>query len=406
VEDGIRRVAELILDSRHALALTGAGISTPSGIPDFRSPGSGLWEKVDPLEAMSLRVFRADPASFYRAFHPLVGAWLSAAPNPAHLALAELEALGLLHGVITQNVDDLHQKAGSQRVWEMHGHLREGTCLKCGQVSPLGPSIARYLAEGALPSCPACGGALKPNIILFGEQLPRYTLMEVAGEVEHCDLLLVAGSSLAVLPVADIPFWALRGGAALVILNDAPTPVDLQATVVVRERVERALPRLAELCRRVRAGESLAACAAEWAPPPRRYGPVTIPALPRLPRFSVAPFLPRLPQVSLPPGVSRAVSRLPRPTLRGLGAALADRGEDTLVHLDRLLMALDEQRHEGAGAVGRLRWRLYYRSRRFLHRARLRAVPWARSRGGSSRGGSSRGGSSPRRPASQSRRRW
>ena len=370
MENGIRRVAELILASRHALALTGAGISTPSGIPDFRSPGSGLWEKLDPLGVMSLRAFRADPAGFYRVLHPLVSTWQGAAPNSAHHALAELECMGLIRGVITQNIDNLHQRAGSQRVWEMHGHLREGICLKCGSTAPLGEQIARYLAEGDIPRCPACGGVLKPNIILFGEHLPRHTLMEVAGEVEQCDLLLVVGSSLAVLPVADIPFWALRGGAALAIVNDAPTPVDLQATVVLRDRVERALPLLAHLCRCVQAGASLADLRVEEQPWPQRSGMMALLSLPRLPRLPAMPSLPRLPQVPLPPGVTRAVGRLPRPSLRGLRTALHDRGEDTLIGLDSLLMALDAERHAQAAAVGRLRWRLYLRSKRVLRRAR------------------------------------
>ena len=245
----ICQVADLVLKARHAVALTGAGMSTASGIPDFRSPGTGIWTHVDPLSVMSLAAFRADPEGFYRALAPLVGNWSQARPNAAHLALAQLEAWGLVAGIITQNVDNLHQEAGSRRVWELHGHLREATCLRCERVLPLNGQVDAFLESGEAPRCPECGGVLKPNMILFGERLPRYVYMEVMGHLEVCDLVMVAGSSLSVAPASELPFWAHRRGAKVVIINDAPTPADDLAAVVIRDRVERALPHLARACR-------------------------------------------------------------------------------------------------------------------------------------------------------------
>jgi NAD-dependent deacetylase len=239
----IDRAAALIANSKYIVALTGAGISTPSGVPDFRSPGSGLWEKVNPLLIASSFSFRVQPQVFYEWARPLVRKLLEAEPNPAHHALAELEEMGLLKAVITQNIDDLHQKAGSKRVFELHGNLQHATCLKCREVVPLHDMIEQFLETDEMPYC-SCGGLLKPNVVLIGEQLPRWVLLEAWGEAERCDLMLVVGSSLEIVPAADIPFVAGRNGAKAIVVNYQPTPLDNQANVVIRGDVAEVLPQI------------------------------------------------------------------------------------------------------------------------------------------------------------------
>jgi len=243
----IERAAALIVNSNYAVALTGAGISTPSGIPDFRSPGSGLWEKVNPMLVASVFSFRLRPQAFYEWARPLAKKLLEAEPNPAHLALAELEEMGLLKAVITQNIDNLHQRAGSKRVLELHGNMRQATCLKCRKVVSTQDMIEQFL-EGKVPRC-SCGGLLKPNVVFFGEPLPRWVLLEAWGEAERCDLVLVVGSSLEVTPAAEIPFVALRRGAKAIVVNYQPTPLDSRAEVVIRDDVAKVLPQISRRCR-------------------------------------------------------------------------------------------------------------------------------------------------------------
>jgi NAD-dependent deacetylase len=249
LEDQIQQAAELLLNARHAVALTGAGISTPSGIPDFRSPDSGLWTKADPMVVASIWSFQAQPQVFYDWIRPLAKTLIAAQPNPAHQALAELETMGLLKAIITQNIDDLHQKAGSRRVLELHGHLRQATCLRCGRVVPTGGLIQKFLEDGQVPRC-ECGGVMKPNIVFYGEALPLGVLMEAQSETLACDVMLVAGSSLEVTPAADLPFEALAHDAKLIVVDYVATPIDRLATVVIHDDVACALPRIAEACRK------------------------------------------------------------------------------------------------------------------------------------------------------------
>jgi NAD-dependent deacetylase len=239
----IEEAAELIRQSRYMVALTGAGHSTASGIPDFRSPESGLWEKADPMVVASVWSFRHRPETFFEWIRPLVQTMLDAQPNPAHLALAELEKRGILKAVITQNIDNLHQRAGSQRVLEVHGHMREATCVRCYKQVPIEPFIEPLLAEGRVPHC-ECGGVLKPNVILFGEQLPIRVFNEARAEAKRCDLFLVAGSSLEVIPAADLPYLALSSGARGMIVNLQPTDFDRHAQVVLHGDVTEILPRI------------------------------------------------------------------------------------------------------------------------------------------------------------------
>ena len=244
-QPGLARAATLIGESKYIVALTGAGISTPSGVPDFRSPSSGLWEKVNPLLVASSFSFRLQPQVFYEWARPLVRKLLRAEPNPAHHALAKLERTGRLKAIITQNIDDLHQKAGSKRVLELHGNLQHATCLKCRTVTPAHSMIEQFLETGDIPYC-SCGGLLKPNVVLIGEHLPRWILLEAWGEAERCDLMLVVGSSLEIVPAAEIPFVAGRNGAKSIIVNYQPTPLDNQADVVIRADVAQVLPQIIE----------------------------------------------------------------------------------------------------------------------------------------------------------------
>ena len=242
----IAQAAHMLRHATHAIAMTGAGISTPSGIPDFRSPDSGLWSQVNPFEVASLLAFRLHPQNFYAWIRPLASLVWRAEPNPAHCALSRLERAGLITSIVTQNFDGLHQKAGSQRVYEVHGHIREATCIRCYQVTPTDGLMEEFLDRGQVPHCP-CGGVLKPNVILFGEQLPLPTFTAARQEAQACDLMLVAGSSLEVEPVADLPLVALGHGAHLIIVNDQPTHLDNRADVVIHDDVADVLPRIADL---------------------------------------------------------------------------------------------------------------------------------------------------------------
>jgi NAD-dependent deacetylase len=241
LEEEIQRAAELIRQSRHMVAFTGAGHSTASGIPDFRSPESGLWEKHNPMLVASIWAFRLNPKTFYDWIRPMLRTLLAARPNAAHIALAKLEEMGYLKAVITQNIDNLQQRAGSRRVLELHGHLREATCIRCYKVVPVDPAMETLVLDGKIPHCD-CGGVLKPNVILFGEQLPVRELNQAMEEARRCDLVLVAGSSLEVMPAAEIPYLAVECGARAIIVNLMPTEFDPRADVVIHDDVAKVLP--------------------------------------------------------------------------------------------------------------------------------------------------------------------
>ena len=241
----ILQVQQILSKAQYAVALTGAGISTPSGIPDFRTPGSGLWERADPYQVATLNAFRHRPESFYDWLRPTVRSVQEAKPNPAHQALVELEKIGVLKAIITQNIDDLHHRAGSRRIIELHGHFRTATCIHCYQTVP-GEVVLEFLMnQGGVPTCEKCGGVLKPDVILFGEQLPLEAVRASHSEARRCDLMLVAGSSLLVEPAASLPSLAAANGARLVIVNLQPTPMDRFADAVVHADVAEVLPALA-----------------------------------------------------------------------------------------------------------------------------------------------------------------
>lgn len=243
---GMQKAARLLRQAQHGVALTGAGISTPSGVPDFRSPETGLWRHVDPLLVASVWAFRVSPRRFFDWMRPLARTLLEARPNPAHEALAHLEEAGFLRAVITQNIDGLHQKAGSRTVLELHGHIRTGTCTRCYRAYPSGEFISAYLETGEIPRC-ECGGILKPDVILLGEDLPRETYLQAVQEARTCDLMLVAGTSLEVAPASELPFIAQRRGVPVIVVNLGPTPLDPLAAVVLHADVALVLPILAGL---------------------------------------------------------------------------------------------------------------------------------------------------------------
>lgn len=228
----INTLADLLRNSKRTFALTGAGVSTESGIPDFRSPGTGLWEKINPMEVATVSAFRRDPAAFYRNN---LGRWMDfgdAQPNAAHRALALLEEKGYLVGVITQNVDSLHQKAGSKKVWEVHGHLRTCHCLACQKSYSMDFLVEQYNGGTNPPQCTECKGILRPDVVLFEDPMSE-DFFHAAQALAGCDLLMVIGSSLQVYPAASLPERARQ----LVIINRDPTPWDDRATLVINDSV-------------------------------------------------------------------------------------------------------------------------------------------------------------------------
>jgi NAD-dependent deacetylase len=229
--DRAARLAQMIRDAGSVVALTGAGISVPSGIPDFRSPGTGLWANVDPMEVAHIDAFHRDPERFWRFYGERFQTLEHKQPNRAHFALAELERAGLLHAVITQNIDRLHAKAGSMELVEVHGSIAYSRCLSCGARFPLADVRARQAADpGGVPRCD-CGHPLKPDVVLFGEYLPLAALAR-AEELASCaDLMLCVGSSLEVYPVAQLPDLTLAAGGRIAILTRGSTPFDAQASV-------------------------------------------------------------------------------------------------------------------------------------------------------------------------------
>lgn len=249
VAEAFDQVAELLRSARHAVAFTGAGISTPSGIPDYRSPQSGIWENVNPLEVASIYGFRQNPLAFYNWVYPLVSMIENAQPNAAHIALAQLEEMGILKAIITQNIDNLHFRAHSHAVYELHGNLREATCTHCFRVYPGEPLIQKFLQDHTVPRCPVCGGVIKPNVILYGEQLPYKAVQAARSEAKQTDLMIVVGSSLEVAPASDLPLLALDGHARLVIVNLSSTFLDNRAYVRIVEDAAYALP---DIVRRVK----------------------------------------------------------------------------------------------------------------------------------------------------------
>jgi NAD-dependent deacetylase len=226
-----QRLAGLISAAESVVALTGAGISVPSGIPDFRSPGTGLWTNVDPMEVAHIDVFRRDPERFWHFYGDRFQTLEHKRPNDAHGALAALEDAGLLDAVITQNIDRLHARAGTRRLIEVHGTIEHSSCLRCGAQYPLADVRARQRAdETGIPRC-ECRTPLKPDVVLFGEYLPADALRQAEDLAAEADLLLCVGSSLEVYPVAQLPSITLAAGGQIAIITQGRTPFDGRAAV-------------------------------------------------------------------------------------------------------------------------------------------------------------------------------
>jgi NAD-dependent deacetylase len=230
-------LAELIGGSGCTVALTGAGVSVPSGIPDFRTPETGLWANVDPMEVAHIDVFERDPARFWSYYRPRFHTLRDKRPNGAHEALAELERRGLLAGTITQNIDRLHRTAGSRNVVEVHGSIATSTCTACGEAYAIERVEALFDAAG-VAVCAVCGGAVKPDVVLFGELLPEAAMAAARELAERAELMLCVGSSLLVHPVAAMPGLTLEAGGRLAIVTKGPTPYDGEAELKLEGEVD------------------------------------------------------------------------------------------------------------------------------------------------------------------------
>lgn len=245
------KAADMIVGSRMTVVLSGAGISTPSGIPDFRSPESGLWSKVDPYEVATIDSFNRNPSMFFNFLKPLSETMGKAEPNDAHATLARWERAGLLHSIVTQNIDNLHQRAGSRNVLELHGNAQRAFCVKCGK-GYTHEELFEKLEYSAVPHCDcASGGVIKPDVILFGEQLPMNALQQSEKDCAECEIMIVAGSSLTVTPASIFPRIAVEAGAKLIIVNRDKTYIDSKADVIIRDSIEVAFAELDNLIRRI-----------------------------------------------------------------------------------------------------------------------------------------------------------
>jgi NAD-dependent deacetylase len=246
-EAALERLTELVREARSVVALTGAGISVPSGIPDFRSPGTGMWESVDPMEVAHIDAFRSDPVRFWRFYGERFATLRDKQPNDAHRALVEMERRGLLDGVITQNVDMLHRRAGTRELVEVHGSIATCSCPDCGEQATLERARALMAADAeGVPRCGGCGGPLKPDVVLFGEYLNASEIERARRLCEGAQVLLCIGSSLEVHPVAGLPLVTREAGGAIAILTQGRTPLDDLAEVRLDGDVEHELRALAD----------------------------------------------------------------------------------------------------------------------------------------------------------------
>ena len=226
-DPGVEALARLIRERGPCVVLTGAGISTESGIPDFRSP-TGLWARVDPTQVATIEVFQRDPEQVWRWYGPRIGSLLAAEPNAGHLALAALEREGWVSAVVTQNIDMLHSRAGSAEVVEVHGSIGRAVCLRCGTPEPL-TELLEQLAERPTPRCRACGAVLKPDVVLFGELLPAEPMARAEALAADAGVLLVVGTTLEVWPVGGLPERTRSSGGAVAVVNRGPTAFDGRA---------------------------------------------------------------------------------------------------------------------------------------------------------------------------------
>jgi NAD-dependent deacetylase len=244
MDEPIRALAALVRERQPCVVLTGAGISTESGIPDFRSP-TGIWAEFDPLEYATIDAFRRDPVKVWEFYALRFEVLTRAGPNAGHLALAELERRGLVQAVVTQNIDGLHERAGSRDVVEVHGSIRTASCLECGEQVALDAVVATLRAAPA-PPCSRCGAILKPDVVMFGELLPVDAIERATELARRAGLLLVVGSTLEVYPVAGLPQETVSAGGELAIVNRGSTPFDGLASIRIDGGAGETLAALAE----------------------------------------------------------------------------------------------------------------------------------------------------------------
>ncbi|MCS7144469.1 MAG: NAD-dependent protein deacetylase [Archaeoglobaceae archaeon] len=250
VNEKIKLSAEILARSKKAVVFTGAGISAESGIPTFRGE-DGLWEKYDPEEVASIEGFRRNPRAFWEFSMELMKN-TSAEPNPAHYAIAELERMGIVKAVITQNIDMLHQRAGSKKVYELHGSIEKLKCLDCRKEYSW-EDFSDLIQESDIPKCKNCGShCVKPKVILFGEPLPSTVLYQSIEESRSADAFVVVGSSLVVYPAAELPYIAKSNGAKMIIINDEPTVADHIFDVIIYGKAGQILPKIVEEVKRIK----------------------------------------------------------------------------------------------------------------------------------------------------------
>jgi NAD-dependent protein deacetylase/lipoamidase len=242
-QSGTARLARLLAESSCAVALTGAGVSVPSGIPDFRTPETGLWANVDPMEVAHIDVFERDPERFWSYYRPRFHELGDKRPNGAHEALAELERRGLIEGVITQNIDRLHRAAGARNVVEVHGSIETSSCTRCAAGYEIEEMEPLFDSRG-VAVCAACGGGVKPDVVLFGELLPESAIVRARDLAERAELMICVGSSLAVHPVAALPQLTLDRGGRLALVTKGPTPYDGEAELKLDGEVDAELEAL------------------------------------------------------------------------------------------------------------------------------------------------------------------
>ncbi|HYD50835.1 MAG TPA: NAD-dependent protein deacylase, partial [Terriglobales bacterium] len=242
----IARAADLVRRTRRNVILSGAGLSTESGIPDFRSPG-GVWERFRPIEYQDFLDHHPARVEHWRYKRETIPPMLQAEPNRAHQVIAELEAAGRVSVVITQNIDSLHQKAGTQRILELHGTNAEAVCLGCRERTPIEDALAQLETGIEVPQCPSCDGILKPATISFGQPLPQRVLHAALEAASGCECFLVLGSSLQVQPAASLAGVAKQYGAQLIIINLTPTPYDGIADVVIHAKLCETMAEIARL---------------------------------------------------------------------------------------------------------------------------------------------------------------
>ncbi|HEU5213447.1 MAG TPA: NAD-dependent deacylase [Gaiellaceae bacterium] len=240
----VERLAEALRETGPALVLTGAGVSTESGIPDFRSP-TGIWARYDPLEYGSIQTFRRNPERVWEFYGPRYRMLTQAEPNAAHYAIAELERRGLVGTLVTQNIDRLHERAGSRDVIEVHGSIRTATCPACGRLHTLDEVLA--LIEDGAPRCLDCATVVKPDVVFFGELLPPGAMERASELAAGVRLLLVVGSTLEVYPVAGLPLETLRAGGQVAIVNRGPTAFDGRAAIRIEGSAGEMLARVVDL---------------------------------------------------------------------------------------------------------------------------------------------------------------